>query len=105
MIRIRRSDPHSRRRPIQKYNELQNSLKIGDIIDVKFRPTNKIDQPNIDLYELKLGNQVLVEQSAYRTKSLIGSLIALIGACITLYIGIRTDKKYWKKTAYNMGYE
>ncbi|MEP0366706.1 MAG: hypothetical protein ABJN36_01255 [Cyclobacteriaceae bacterium] len=80
----------------QTYGELQNSLRTGDIVYVTFKPSSKTDQPNIDLYELKLGNKVLVEQSTYRTKRLIASLIALLGAIITLFIGLRKDRRHWK---------
>lgn len=75
----------------ENYNNLLRDIKVGDHVDVTYRKP-PVSGENATVYELILGEEVLVKESTVRLKRLIVFLLALLGAVVVTFIGVRRDR-------------
>ena len=78
----------------QKYDRLNNSLQIGDSVKVFYRASLKNNVPNIDTYQIEKNGLVILDNSEYRTKKMIGVFITGIVTIVLIVIGINRDRKF-----------
>lgn len=80
----------------QKYDRLNNSLQIGDSVKVFYKASLKNNLPNIDTYQIEKNGLVILDNSEYRSKRMIGVFITGIVTIVLIVIGINQDRKFRK---------
>ncbi|QJX45921.1 hypothetical protein HMJ29_02795 [Hymenobacter taeanensis] len=82
--------------PGQEYRFLLNSIQVGDTLKIWYRHSSDQDVPNLNTYQITKRNQIVLNQEEYRGKETLAGYIALAGAVVTVWLGIRQDRKYRK---------
>ncbi len=76
----------------QEYGLLNENLLTGDNVEVYYKSSIKSDEPNIDVYEIKKGNQIILDDKEYRGRRKFGGIIAAIGVGLVITIGVFRDR-------------
>lgn len=80
----------------QEYSDLMNNLHVGDNVDVYYKTSIKTDEPNIDVYEIKTGDKIILSDKELRSKRKWGGIIAALGVGLVFVIGLIRDRRYQK---------
>ena len=90
--------------PSQSYGNIDEALKIGDLVNVHFKMSQSTDKPNLSTYQIEKDGKVILDDTELRTRSWQGLVLVLVGVIATLVIGIVKDSKYWNSNHRKRGY-
>ncbi|ARN77106.1 hypothetical protein BST97_03350 [Nonlabens spongiae] len=77
----------------EDYNDLQNSIDIGDRIKIFYDSNADEKNPNSEIIQIEKNGKILLAASEHKTKYIILFIIGILSVTYMLYLGYRYLRK------------
>jgi hypothetical protein len=79
--------------PEQKYDNLDNSLYVGDTIKVFYKHSNLVDKLNLETFQIEKNNQEILNSQVFQGRERLMFYLTIFGGFTLLFLTFYQDRK------------